>query len=246
MAVYTVAVLSDIHGNLAALDAVLADLAAQPHDATVIAGDLAVNGPYPAEVLARVRALGVPVIHGNTDRFLVEADDDPVVRWTREQLREDDLAYLAALPFEHRITPPGGVSPADDLLIVHATPTDVNAILFTERSPGGTAPTPPPLASALLGEARANLILYGHIHYASSGTIRGQRLASIGAVGFPFDDDRRAAYALVSWAGRAWRVAHRRVAHDHLAVIAALRQVGVPRADLFARRLAEASFIPVE
>ena len=246
MAVYTVAVLSDIHGNLAALDAVLADLAAQPHDATVIAGDLAVNGPYPAEVLARVRALGVPVIHGNTDRFLVEADDDPVVRWTREQLREDDLAYLAALPFEHRITPPGGLSPADDLLIVHATPTDVNATLFTERSPGGTPPTPAAEAAALIGEARANLILYGHIHYASSGTIRGQRLASIGAVGFPFDGDRRAAYALVSWDGHAWQVAHRRVAYDHLAVIAALRQVDAPRADLFARRLAEASFIPVE
>src|ERR671932_2834395 len=140
MTPYTVAVLSDIHGNLAALDAVLDDLAAQPHDATVIAGDLAVNGPYPAEVLARVRALGVPVISGNTERFLVEADDDLVVRWTREQLREDDLAYLAALPFEHRITPQGRVSPADDLLIVHATPTDVNATLFTERSPSGTAP----------------------------------------------------------------------------------------------------------
>ena len=250
---YTVAVLSDFHGNLAALDAVLDDLAAQPHDATVIAGDLAANGPYPAEVLARVRALDVPVIYGNTERFLVDAQsplhDDRVVRWTRERLGADDLAYLAGLPFEHRTTPPGGVSPADDLLIVHATPTDVHAMIVTELPPVGatlTALTPEAEAAALIGEARANLILYGHIHYASSGTIRGQRLASIGAVGFPFDGDPRAAYALVNWDGQMWRVAHRRVAYDHLAVIASLQQAGIPRADLFARRLIEATFIPAD
>ncbi len=248
---YTVAVLADIHGNDAALDAVLADLAAQPHDAIVLAGDLLVNGPRPREVLARVRALRAPAIYGNTERALVAARDgadvDPVTAWARARLGEDDLAYLAALPFAHRVTPPGGASPADDLLIVHATPTDVNAMLVTELPPvsdGLTAPTPEPEAAALLGAARANLILYGHIHYASAGTIRGQHLASIGSVGFPFDGDHRAAYALVAWEGRAWRVAHRRVGYDHLATIAALEREGAPGAALFARRLAEAAWIP--
>ena len=176
---YTVAVLSDMHGNAAAFEAVLADLAAQPHDATVLAGDLIMNGPRPAEICAAVRALGVPTVHGNTEPMLTDpAEDDPTARWVRERLTEDDLTYLAALPFSHHITPPGGNSPEDDLLIVHATPTDVDGVIITQLPPDQTAitaTTSEDEAAALLGDARANLILYGHIHYFSSGTIRGQR-----------------------------------------------------------------------
>ena len=83
-------------------------------------------------------------------------------------------------------------------------------------------------AAALIGDARADLILYGHIHYASAGTVRGQRVASIGASGFPFDRDRRAAYALVTWDGAHWQVAHQRVAYDADAVIAELEQTDAP------------------
>ncbi|CAA9557774.1 MAG: hypothetical protein AVDCRST_MAG88-1246 [uncultured Thermomicrobiales bacterium] len=185
MAGFTVAVLADIHGDAAAFNAVLTDLATQPHQATVLAGDLLLNGPHPLEVLARVRTLGAPAIQGNTEQLLLAARDAPntdaVTRWVRAQLSEDNLAYLAALPLAHRITPPGGVSPKDDLLIVHATPTDVNAMIITQLPPAGTVLTltSEPEAVALLGDARANLILHGHIHYASAGTIRGQRLASI-------------------------------------------------------------------
>ena len=244
---YTVAVLSDMHGNAAAFEAVLADLAAQPHDATVLAGDLLLNGPRPVETLAAVRALAVPTIHGNTEPMIVDpVATQPVAAWVRARLTDDDLAYLAALPFEHRITPPGGTSPADDLLIVHATPTDVDATLFTEPPPHRpeiAAITPEAGAAALLGDARANLILYGHIHYFSSGTIRGQRVASIGSVGFPFDTDHRAAYALVTWDGRAWHVTPRRVPYDHQAVIAEYAALDMPLTDLHTRRLATATFV---
>lgn len=244
---YTVAVLADMHGNAAAFEAALADLAGQPHDATVLAGDLLMNGPRPAETLAAVRALGVPTIHGNTEPMITDrANPDPVARWVRERLTADDLAYLAALPFAHRITPPGGASPADDLLIVHATPTDVDAALFTATPPGqaaSAAPTPEEEAVALLGDARASLILHGHIHVFSSGTVRGRRVASVGSVGFPFDRDRRAAYALVSWDGRDWHVTPRRVPYDHEGVIAEYAALDIPRKDLFVRRLREATFI---
>ncbi len=244
---YTVAVLSDMHGNDAAFAAALADLATQPHDAVVIAGDLVLNGPYPAETLARVRERGAPTIYGNTDRFFVpenpESDSD-AVRWVRERIGADGVAYLLSLPFEHRITPPNGSSPDDDLLIVHASPTDVDAAVITEahpRSGSGRWVTPEDQAVRLIGDARANLILNGHIHFASAGTVRGQRLASIGAVGFPFDGDQRAAYALVTWDGTNWQVAHRRVAYDVQAVIADLRASGAPFADLASRRLETAS-----
>ena len=249
MPTYTVAVLSDMHGNAAAFEAALADLAAQPHDATVLAGDLIMNGPRPAETLAAVRALGVPTVHGNTEPMLTDRDNpDPVARWVRERLTDDDLAYIAALPFEHRVTPPGGTSPDDDLLIVHATPTDVNAALFTEPlpdHPDDIAITPEDKAVALLGDARANLILHGHIHIFSSGTVRGQRVASIGSVGFPADRDQRAAYALVTWDGRDWQVTPRRVPYDVAAVIAEYAPLDIPRKDLYIRRLAAATHVAV-
>ncbi len=240
---HTIAVLSDIHGNLAGFDAVLADLTTQRYDALVIAGDLVLNGPHPAESLARVREQNVPTIYGNTDRFISDPNspmaNDPGVHWVQARIGADGVAYLASLLFEHRITPPGGNTPQDDLLIVHATPTDVNATLITQLRPGATDQqiTPEGEAATMIGEARADLILYGHIHYASAGTVRGQRVASIGASGFPFDGDHRAAYALVAWDGDHWQVTHRRVAYEYEAVIAELEQSDAPFAALSARRL---------
>ncbi|HEY8291841.1 MAG TPA: hypothetical protein VIG44_05110, partial [Thermomicrobiales bacterium] len=152
----------------------------------------------------------------------------------------EGTAYLASLPFAHRIAPPGGASPGDDLLIVHASPTDVDNAVITEANPSsgsGQRLTPEDAAARLIGDARANLILYGHIHYASSGTVRGQRLASIGATGFPFDRDQRAAYAIVTWGGDAWRVAHHRVTYDVQAVINDLRGSGAPFTDMAVGRL---------
>lgn len=247
---YTVAVISDIHGNVAAFDAVLADLATQPHDAVVIAGDLLLFGPQPAEALARVRQRAVPTIYGNTDAFLLDEDrvtGDPDLWWVRERIGTEGIAYLASLPFAHRITPPDGASPDDDLLIVHASPTDVDNAVITEANPSsgsGQRLTPEDEAVGLIGDARANLILYGHIHYASSGVVQGQRLASIGATGFPFDRDQRAAYAIVTWDGQAWRVDHRRVPYDVQAVIDDLRGSGAPFADIAIGRLQHAMAQP--
>jgi predicted phosphodiesterase len=247
---YTVAVVSDIHGNGAAFEAVLADLMTQPHEAVVIAGDLVLFGPRPAESLARVREQNVPTIYGNTDAFFLDEQrvaDDPGLQWVRERIGAAGVAYLASLPFDHRVTPPDGTAPDDDLLIVHASPTDVNNAVITEANPAsgsGQHLTPEDEVVRLIGDARANLILYGHIHYASSGTVRGQRLASIGATGFPFDRDQRAAYALVTWNGSEWHVTHRRVAYDVQGVIAEVRASGAPFADLVAGRLRYAMATP--
>ncbi len=247
---YTVAVISDIHGNVAGFDAVLADLATQRYDALVIAGDLIFAGPRPAESLAQVRAQNAPTIYGNTERFFVDADspmaNDPGVQWVRERIGAEGLAYIASLPFAHRVTPPGGRSPEDDLLIVHATPTDVNAVLITQEPPqGSTVLTVTPEAEALahIGGAQAELILYGHIHYASAGMVGGQRVTSIGSAGFPFDGDHRAAYALVAWDGAHWQVTNRRASYDYEAVIAELAQTDALFAPLSIRRLREANFL---
>jgi predicted phosphodiesterase len=245
---FTVAILADIHGNLAALDAVLADLTMQTYDTLVIAGDLVMNGPHPAETLAKVQTLNVPTIFGNADREVVEArPDNPIAWWTRAQLSKESIGYLERLSFSHRVTPPQGRSPEDDLLIVHATPTDVVDVLILEPHPLGTTfttITPAAEAIRMLGTERANLIVYGHIHYVSAGMVQDQRIMSIGSVGFPFDGNPAAAYALVTWNGHDWQVTHRRVPYDYESVIAAIYRSGQPFPDTYAQRLREADWRP--
>lgn len=243
---YAVAVLADIHSNIAALNAVLADLAAQSHDATVIAGDLMLHGCFPAAVLTRLRPLHVPTVYGNTDLYVARGDDNRAVDWTRDQIGAAGIAYLQSLPFDYRITPPNSTSPAADLLIVHATPTNVQGVIITEPHPlrRRKEPTPEAEAVALLGGAQANLIVYGHIHYASTGRIGGQRIASVGSAGFPLDGDHRAAYALVTWDGRDWQIAHRRVPYDHEVVAWAFEATDAPFAATGAAELRTARAIP--
>lgn len=247
---FTVAVLADIHGNLDALDAILADLAVQQYDSVVLAGDLLTGGPQPVETLQRIRDLRAPTILGNADREVTKTQSSlPIARWTREQIGEEGVAYLRELPLAHRITPPDGRSPEDDLLVVHATPTSVDPIIILEPHPIATdsfhhATTPEAEIVSLLGAARANLIVYGHINYASSGVAGGQRLASIGAVGSPSDGDQRAAYALISWDGCLWLVSHRRVPYAYERTAQAIEQSGQPVAWRYAQMIREARWIP--
>lgn len=245
---FTVAVLADIHGNLAALRAVLADLATQSYDQLVIAGDLVMNGPHPKETLACVRALQVPTLFGETDRAVVEArSDNALACWTAEHIGAEGVAYLDTLSFSHSIMPPQQASPEAELLIVHATPT--NAAAFLVLQPNSldsrcSTPTPEAEVSALIGSAHARLILHGHLHYASSGWVGGQHVISIGAVGFPFDGNQEAAYALATWDGRRWEITHRRVSYDYESVIATVICSGQPLADTIVHRLRTARWCP--
>ena len=111
-----IALLSDIHGNLVALDAVLADADVDAH---WFLGDLVAHGPRPAECVRRVRELpGLVAVRGNTDRYTLTAPPDPVMvpsfDWTRAALSADDFAWLGSLPLEAR--------PRDGVLLVHASP----------------------------------------------------------------------------------------------------------------------------
>lgn len=245
---YTVALLADIHGNLAAFDAVLADLATHSHDAVVLAGDLLANGPWPAETLARIQDLQARVLYGNMDEFIVHATPgDSATWWAKERIGEAGVMYLAGLPFAQRITPPGGASPQDDLLVVHATPRSAHDTLILTPEPNGTTfteATPEAEAAQMLAGAQANLIVYGHIHYFSSGAIHGQRLTSIGAVGFPFDGDHRAAYALAQWDGAQWQVTPRRVEYLYQGTVDAIRRSGQPLAERYAQMIVQAKWLP--
>jgi len=240
-------VIADIHGNVAALNAVLEDLQSQPYDSLVVAGDLVKNGPRPIESLDTIQNLGAPTIYGNADLFVFDEQySSEDLDWVREKLGADRLDYLRRLPFEHRITPPDGTSPEDDLLIVHATPTDVTRALILQPHPIELLTvTPEGEARTLLGDAKANLILAGHLHYASYGVPCGQRYSIIDSVGFPFDGDHRVGYARVTWDGREWHVENHRLSYDYHKVVEDVRGCGAPFGELSAQRILQARFRPI-
>jgi protein phosphatase len=245
---YTVAILADIHGNADALEAVLNDLDAYSPDEVMLGGDLLMNGPKPAECIAKIRSLGVPGVVGNTDLYILDPSEriDPVAAWARQQLSDEDLVYLTQLPIQQRITPPNAISPDQDLLVVHSTPRDPDDLLILEVHPFGTSftkATPIPQAEAMLLGAQAKLIVYGHIHYFSAGVVAGQRVASVGSVGCPFDHDHRAAYGLAVWDGERWTLEARRVSYDHEQVACDIEQSNIPYAASLARRIREADWV---
>lgn len=245
---FRVAILADIHGNSHALKAVLADVETQTPDVIVFGGDLASKGPNPAECVDLARLSGHPGIVGNTDLDVLNKNGAEEI-WMRAQLGSERLDYLQALPLHKRISPPNSHDHLDDLLIVHSTPRSCYDLLIVAPKPNSAdaiflQPTAEGEALRMLAAARANLIVYGHIHFFSEGIIAGQRVESIGAVGFPFDLDHRAAYAIAKWdaAQRQWRLEHRRVSYDYRQTIADLERSTHPFPERSIRMLQDAQW----
>jgi len=235
------ALLADIHGNVAALDAVLADLESKDHDALAFLGDYFLFGPRPREVYERLRDLGAPAIEGNTDRYITEAREghpfEEMIRWYRAQLGDDGLAWARERPFSLE---------DGTLLAVHANPRDLEDLLVTEPGAGGGPElTDPAHGASLMEGVTADLTVYGHIHYFSSGEFGGKRVASIGSVGMPFDHDPRAAYAFAEWDGTRWSITERRVEYDHEAVAEDVLKIGGQLANPRSLRFREARAVPL-
>lgn len=246
-----VALLADVHGNLAALEAVLAEPGVRSCDHVVFLGDAVMNGPRPAECLTLLMSLGLPAVIGNTD-LEVLAGADPVAAWARERLSPEGLLFLARLPLTFRLPPqgPGSGQAGDDtrdLLLMHASPRSSFDLPILEAHPLGTTFTRPSTdgeLGALFRGSRAGLGVFGHIHYTSRRRLGGQALASVGSVGFPFDGDRRAAYAVATWRGGSWTLDHRRVSYDSEAVAREVETSGLPFAPRSAAMLRQARWLP--
>jgi putative phosphoesterase len=166
----TVATLYDIHGNLAALDAVLAEV---PDDATiVVGGDICFAGPQPAATLERLRSLGDRVVwvRGNTDRTLTASDSD---------LSDEQLDFVHGLPETAQI---------DRVLYVHATPRN-DMDVFTEI-------TPEEEIAFLFEDVDADVVVCGHTHMQFDRTIAGKRVVNSGSVGKPHGDEPGAFWLL--------------------------------------------------
>ena len=240
-----VALLSDIHGNLIALEAVLADMRSQgTFDQVVVAGDLVWAGPRPAEVVDALQALNAVVIQGNTDAFFQRSTDDAPpgkrddrfgahLEWMQTQLGPARTAYLAERPFAHRIEP----APDQALLIVHANPCDQERAILPRMNPTQ-------LDELLAETGDWAALAFGHVHVPFTLGWRDRLLVDVASAGLPMDGDRRAAYAILTWNGAGWQAEHRRV-HYALPIVANdMRTCGMPRGKHFAERLMSATYGP--
>lgn len=174
-----IAVIADIHGNLPALDAVLADIAARGVDLTVNLGDI-VSGPlFPRETADRLMPLGFPTIRGNHERQLLTHGPDRIGqsdRFALAALTATHKAWFASLPETLRV--------GDDILLVHGTPaSDLDYFLETVDA-AGVRPASPDEIEARAGDAPARLILCGHTHTPRAvRTSDGRLVVNPGSVG---------------------------------------------------------------
>jgi predicted phosphodiesterase len=223
-----IAVISDVHGNLLALEAVLTDVRARgPFDQVVNAGDLAFGGPRPAEVMQFLLDQSYPTILGNTDQWLSGAPGGPpaAVAWSQGQLSQRHLKFLRHLPLSHRVEPEGN----PPLVIVHATPTSTTEMLEVDA--------PEDAVARIFEQARSTHVAYGHIHRAYIRNTAGGLIVNVGSVGFPFDGDPRPGWAIFSLQDGRWTAEILRVDYDREAVARDLLAGSHPDRDTFARRV---------
>jgi predicted phosphodiesterase len=202
------ALLYDIHGNLPALEDVLADAGGAGAKRYLLGGDYALFGAWPAETVERLRELDAEWIRGNGERWTASPQDAPdevrpAIERCRELLGEDTVNELGALP---------ETTVRDGALYCHGSPA--SDVL-------GFFPEPAPDEEELLAGVSERRLVFGHTHLQFSRTANGIELVNPGSVGMPMDGDHRAAYALVADDGT---IELRRVAYDHLASAAAIRE----------------------
>jgi diadenosine tetraphosphatase ApaH/serine/threonine PP2A family protein phosphatase len=208
----TVAALYDIHGNLPALEAVLADV---PEDAEIVVGGDAFSGPMPTETLARLRAFGprVHFLHGNADRDLGPYEERwrPRYEWLKAQLTAEDRAWVDSWPgtlsFE--------IDGLGRTLFCHGTPrSDLESI---------TAVTSDERLLEILSDVEERTVVCGHTHHQFDRRAGDRRVINAGSIGMPYEG-RPGAY----WALLGPGVEFRRSEYDLEAAADAIRATTYP------------------
>lgn len=208
-----VAALSDIHGNLPALAAVLAEIEREGVDAIVVAGDT-VAGPWPVEVFDAVVRLDAAIVGGNADRAVLERDvqlgRNPA--WCADRLDAHRLASIAAWPLTYELDVDG----LGRVLVCHSTPKSDEPIY--------TRITPDEDVAQLFAEVAADVVVCGHTHMQYDRRLStGLRLVNPGSIGMPYEG-APGAY----WAVLGPDVDMRRTEYDTTATAAAIRALGAP------------------
>lgn len=232
-----IAVVSDIHGNPVALDAVLAELEERPVDHVVCLGDVATSGPQPREVLRRLRELGWPVIAGNTDSWLLDPKPYPGASefyqtinalhyWTAEQITDQDREFIRS--FQDRVE----IKLDDDtsLLAFHGSPRASNDWI--------TVQTPDEDLEQMVSVTPAMVLAGGHTHQQMLRHFRSKMLINPGSVGLAYEQvtpvvgNRNvpwAEYARLDWQDGCLGIEMRRIPYDLDALLEIARQSTMPR-----------------
>lgn len=223
------AICSDIHSNLTALDAVMDDIAAQHADRVYCLGDLVGYAAFPNEVTERVRREGLPTVMGNYDDGVgFDRDEcgcaykEPLDRelgqrsleWTKAQTTPENKAFLRTLVPEIRFDI-GGTR----VLLVHGSPRRMNEYLFEDR--------PESSFRRLADASHADVIVFGHTHVPYTKRIDRVVFVNAGSVGKPKDGDPRACYALIDISTDV-HVTFRRVTYDVATAARAIRATDLP------------------
>jgi predicted phosphodiesterase len=235
-----VAIVSDIHGNFTALEAVVSDIKTTSPDLVVHGGDLVTGGPQPAEVIGRIRELSWPGVVGNTDevlwspeKFEQQVERAPKLRplleilfrdfaATRERMTDEQFHWLRTLPAAWQ---------GHGISLQHASPGDL-----------WKAPMPDSEEQELIstyGGLHSAIVVYGHIHRPYVRQVAGFVVANSGSVGMPYDGDPRASYLLIE----DGKVSVRRVEYDVEAEIRRLHSSGYPRAAWLAEVRRQAKYV---
>lgn len=234
-----IALLSDIHGNLAALEAVLADMAAFGVDGVWLLGDFAAMGAHPGQVLERIAAMpNTRFVRGNTDRYasagarpgLEPGDSVPrrfLPLWESFAWTQGFVAgagwqtWLEALPLDFTETFPNG----QRALCVHAAPG-------TDDGDGMRPGLSDDQLTPLLSGVDADWVFVGHTHWPQHRVLAGKHLVNVGAVGLPFTPDVLPAYAVLEATERSVRIEQRVVSYDPASELAELERLAHPAREL--------------
>jgi len=208
-----VAAISDIHGNLPALEAVLAEIDREGVDDIVVAGDTA-HGPWAAEIVDLLVERGARCVRGNADREVVDRSDrfGPLAPWSADRLGERRLTVVAGWPLTVELSVDG----LGETLVCHSTPTSEDPIY--------TRITPDAELVSILGNVDADVLVCGHTHMQYDRTLSsGLRVVNPGSVGIPYEGARGAYWALLGPG-----VEFRRTPYDVEGAVAAIEVLGVP------------------
>jgi predicted phosphodiesterase len=233
------ALISDVHANLPALEAVLDSVKrGSGIAATYHLGDLVGYAPWPDDTVALIRSSGIPGVAGNYDST-VGTDykhcgcryEDPrqeelshlSYNWTRQHVSAATKEFLAGLPFRVDLLPNGGHLSGPRVILVHGTPT-LNTLYWTEDRPDDFCLKMASHAGAKAGD----VIAFGHTHIPWHREVAGIHFLNTGSVGRPKDGDWRAGYVLLEIGSGAPRVENVRVEYDVERTMLAIRKSELP------------------
>ncbi len=239
------AVLADVHGNLPALEAVLADVEQHGVDGIIVAGDLVGGGPQSVEVIRRLRSLRTWMIRGNSENYFLDYDSGKspdgwytsyqwaVMRWSYHSLDRETLDFIASLP-EQRVVALDGTAP---IRVVHGSLQSPSGRLFPDRDPARLhwfrkarllpPDRDPDKLDLTFEQINEPVLVCGHTHIPWKQEQDGRLALNPGAVCNPLNGDVRAQYALLTWLDDRWQVEHRAVPYNLDRIRTAFRESGL-------------------